>query len=112
MLYDTDAGHMTFTEEVFETQMRLPGGQWIGMPEGYTDVVCLCVYISIYTYICMLICVYIHFYMFLCICLCIYIYIFSCIHVSICIYAYIFLCVFMTMFLYISVSIERGEGGA
>uniref|UniRef100_A0A8C5CQ83 C2 domain-containing protein n=1 Tax=Gadus morhua TaxID=8049 RepID=A0A8C5CQ83_GADMO len=38
MLYDTDAGHMTFTEEVFETQMRLPGGQWIGMPEGYTDV--------------------------------------------------------------------------
>lgn len=30
---------MTFTEEVFENQMRLPGGQWIGMPEGYTDVV-------------------------------------------------------------------------
>uniref|UniRef100_A0A8C7F3H9 Dysferlin, limb girdle muscular dystrophy 2B (autosomal recessive) n=1 Tax=Oncorhynchus kisutch TaxID=8019 RepID=A0A8C7F3H9_ONCKI len=26
MLYDTDAGHMSFTEE------------WIGMPEGYTDV--------------------------------------------------------------------------
>uniref|UniRef100_A0A8K9XJZ2 Dysferlin, limb girdle muscular dystrophy 2B (autosomal recessive) n=1 Tax=Oncorhynchus mykiss TaxID=8022 RepID=A0A8K9XJZ2_ONCMY len=38
MLYDTDAGHMSFTEEVFENQMRLPGGQWIGMPEGYTDV--------------------------------------------------------------------------
>ncbi|XP_067379390.1 dysferlin isoform X11 [Channa argus] len=38
LLFDTDAGHMTFTEEVFETQMRLPGGQWIGMPEGYTDV--------------------------------------------------------------------------
>ncbi|CAL8326175.1 unnamed protein product [Lota lota] len=38
MLYDTDAGHMTFTEEVFENQMRLPGGQWIGMPEGFTDV--------------------------------------------------------------------------
>lgn len=32
---------MTFTEEVFENQMRLPGGQWIGMPEGYTDVVCV-----------------------------------------------------------------------
>ncbi|XP_055360624.1 dysferlin isoform X3 [Betta splendens] len=38
MLFDADAGHMTFTEEVFENQMRLPGGQWIGMPEGYTDV--------------------------------------------------------------------------
>ncbi|XP_056156157.1 dysferlin [Lampris incognitus] len=38
MLFDVDAGHMTFTEEVFENQMRLPGGQWIGMPEGYTDV--------------------------------------------------------------------------
>lgn len=39
LLYDVDAGHMTFMEEVFENQMRLPGGQWIGMPEGYTDVV-------------------------------------------------------------------------
>ena len=39
LLYDTDAGHMSFVEEVFETQMRLPGGQWIGMPEGFTDVV-------------------------------------------------------------------------
>ncbi|KAE8279305.1 Dysferlin Dystrophy-associated fer-1-like protein Fer-1-like protein 1 [Larimichthys crocea] len=38
LLIDADAGHMTFTEEVFENQMRLPGGQWIGMPEGYTDV--------------------------------------------------------------------------
>ncbi|XP_017292966.1 dysferlin isoform X5 [Kryptolebias marmoratus] len=38
LLFDADAGHMTFTEEVFENQMRLPGGQWIGMPEGYTDV--------------------------------------------------------------------------
>ncbi|KAJ8262602.1 hypothetical protein GJAV_G00168250 [Gymnothorax javanicus] len=38
LLYDVDAGHMTFMEEVFENQMRLPGGQWIGMPEGYTDV--------------------------------------------------------------------------
>ncbi|XP_062850252.1 dysferlin isoform X3 [Trichomycterus rosablanca] len=38
LLYDADAGHMTFMEEVFENQMRLPGGQWIGMPEGYTDV--------------------------------------------------------------------------
>nr|XP_020479932.1 dysferlin isoform X3 [Monopterus albus] len=38
MLFDVDAGHMTFTDEVFENQMRLPGGQWICMPEGYTDV--------------------------------------------------------------------------
>uniref|UniRef100_A0A7N9ARY9 Dysferlin, limb girdle muscular dystrophy 2B (autosomal recessive) n=1 Tax=Mastacembelus armatus TaxID=205130 RepID=A0A7N9ARY9_9TELE len=38
LLFDVDAGHMTFTEEVFENQMRLPGGQWIGMTEGYTDV--------------------------------------------------------------------------
>ncbi|TKS93062.1 Dysferlin Dystrophy-associated fer-1-like protein [Collichthys lucidus] len=38
LLIDADAGHMTFSEEVFENQMRLPGGQWIGMPEGYTDV--------------------------------------------------------------------------
>ncbi|XP_043953482.1 dysferlin isoform X9 [Gambusia affinis] len=38
LLFDVDAGHMTFTEEVFENQLRLPGGQWIGMPEGYTDV--------------------------------------------------------------------------
>ncbi|CAB1417829.1 unnamed protein product, partial [Pleuronectes platessa] len=38
LLFEADAGHMTFSEEVFENQMRLPGGQWIGMPEGYTDV--------------------------------------------------------------------------
>uniref|UniRef100_A0A671MDC5 Dysferlin-like n=1 Tax=Sinocyclocheilus anshuiensis TaxID=1608454 RepID=A0A671MDC5_9TELE len=38
LLYDTDAGHISFLEEVFENQMRLPGGQWIGMPEGFTDV--------------------------------------------------------------------------
>ncbi|XP_035375572.1 dysferlin isoform X3 [Electrophorus electricus] len=38
LLCDVDAGHMSFMEEVFENQMRLPGGQWIGMPEGYTDV--------------------------------------------------------------------------
>ncbi|KAM9834419.1 dysferlin isoform 4-T4 [Syngnathus typhle] len=38
LLIDADAGHMTYTEEVFENQMRLPGGQWIGMNEGYTDV--------------------------------------------------------------------------
>ncbi|XP_069779523.1 dysferlin isoform X4 [Narcine bancroftii] len=38
LLYDADAGHMTFVEEVFENQMRLPGGQWIQMSDTYTDV--------------------------------------------------------------------------
>uniref|UniRef100_A0A8C8RT37 Dysferlin n=1 Tax=Pelusios castaneus TaxID=367368 RepID=A0A8C8RT37_9SAUR len=38
LLYDTDAGHMSFVEEVFENQARLPGGQWIHMTETYTDV--------------------------------------------------------------------------
>lgn len=39
LLYDVDAGHMSFVEEVFENQVRLPGGQWIHMAEAYTDVV-------------------------------------------------------------------------
>uniref|UniRef100_A0A8C3SZQ0 Dysferlin n=1 Tax=Chelydra serpentina TaxID=8475 RepID=A0A8C3SZQ0_CHESE len=39
LLYDTDAGHMSFVEEVFENQVRLPGGQWIHMADAYTDVV-------------------------------------------------------------------------
>lgn len=30
---------MSFVEEVFENQVRLPGGQWIHMAEAYTDVV-------------------------------------------------------------------------
>ncbi|XP_063313638.1 dysferlin isoform X3 [Pelobates fuscus] len=38
LLYDTDAGHMSFVEEVFENQARLPGGQWIHMTEAYADV--------------------------------------------------------------------------
>ncbi|KAG8453260.1 hypothetical protein GDO86_000043 [Hymenochirus boettgeri] len=38
LLYDTDAGHLSFVEEVFENQARLPGGQWIYMTEAYTDV--------------------------------------------------------------------------
>ncbi|XP_060691971.1 dysferlin isoform X2 [Hemiscyllium ocellatum] len=38
LLYDVDAGHMTFVEEVFENQARLPGGQWIQMTEAYTDI--------------------------------------------------------------------------
>ncbi|XP_067835553.1 dysferlin isoform X2 [Heptranchias perlo] len=38
LLYGADAGHMTFVEEVFENQMRLPGGQWIQMTEAYSDI--------------------------------------------------------------------------
>ncbi|XP_026579042.1 dysferlin-like, partial [Pseudonaja textilis] len=38
LLHDVDAGHTSFVEEVFENQVRLPGGQWIHMAEAYTDV--------------------------------------------------------------------------
>ncbi|XP_053314071.1 dysferlin isoform X2 [Spea bombifrons] len=38
LLHDIDAGHMSFVEEVFENQVRLPGGQWIHMSEAYSDV--------------------------------------------------------------------------
>lgn len=39
LLHDVDAGHLSFVEEVFENQVRLPGGQWIHMTDAYTDVV-------------------------------------------------------------------------
>lgn len=39
LLHDADAGHLSFVEEVFENQTRLPGGQWIYMSDNYTDVV-------------------------------------------------------------------------
>uniref|UniRef100_A0A8C0KI95 Dysferlin n=1 Tax=Canis lupus dingo TaxID=286419 RepID=A0A8C0KI95_CANLU len=38
LLHDMDAGHLSFVEEVFENQTRLPGGQWIYMSDNYTDV--------------------------------------------------------------------------
>ncbi|XP_039095492.1 dysferlin isoform X1 [Hyaena hyaena] len=38
LLHDIDAGHLSFVEEVFENQTRLPGGQWIYMSDNYTDV--------------------------------------------------------------------------
>uniref|UniRef100_A0A8C8EFT9 Dysferlin n=1 Tax=Otus sunia TaxID=257818 RepID=A0A8C8EFT9_9STRI len=38
LLHDADAGHLSFVEEVFENQVRLPGGQWIHMTDAYTDV--------------------------------------------------------------------------
>lgn len=39
LLHDVDAGHLSFVEEVFENQVRLPGGQWIHMTDAYSDVV-------------------------------------------------------------------------
>lgn len=39
LLHEADAGHLSFVEEVFENQVRLPGGQWIHMADAYTDVV-------------------------------------------------------------------------
>uniref|UniRef100_A0A8B9ZGF3 Dysferlin n=1 Tax=Anas platyrhynchos TaxID=8839 RepID=A0A8B9ZGF3_ANAPL len=38
LLHEADAGHLSFVEEVFENQVRLPGGQWIQMADAYTDV--------------------------------------------------------------------------
>ncbi|KFU91022.1 Dysferlin, partial [Chaetura pelagica] len=38
LLHDVDAGHLSFVEEVFENEVRLPGGQWIHMADAYTDV--------------------------------------------------------------------------
>ncbi|OXB55867.1 UNVERIFIED_CONTAM: hypothetical protein H355_002984, partial [Colinus virginianus] len=38
LLHEADAGHLSFVEEVFENQVRLPGGQWIHMADAYTDV--------------------------------------------------------------------------
>ncbi|NXN16120.1 DYSF protein, partial [Indicator maculatus] len=38
LLHDVDAGHLSFVEEVFENQVRLPGGQWIHMTDAYSDV--------------------------------------------------------------------------
>ncbi|XP_064420959.1 dysferlin [Latimeria chalumnae] len=38
LLYDTDAGHMSFVDEVYENQVRLPGGQWIHMTEPFSDL--------------------------------------------------------------------------
>ncbi|XP_050712149.1 myoferlin-like isoform X3 [Eriocheir sinensis] len=36
--FAADAGRQLFTEEVFEQQMRLPGGTWVAAPSSWTDV--------------------------------------------------------------------------
>ncbi|XP_078455741.1 dysferlin-like isoform X2 [Lampetra planeri] len=38
LLHEADAGHMEFTDEVFENNLRLPGGQWRALSDNYTDV--------------------------------------------------------------------------
>lgn len=39
MLFDKDAGHKDFLEEVYELQTRLPGGNWGLASVPWTDVV-------------------------------------------------------------------------
>ena len=39
MMYDKDAGHRTFMEDVYENQMRIPGASWIESSRPWTNVV-------------------------------------------------------------------------
>lgn len=39
LLTEADAGHTEFTDEVFQNETRLPGGEWKPAAEPYTDVV-------------------------------------------------------------------------
>ena len=41
MLFDKDAGHSQFMEEVYECQSRLPGGIWNAATIPWADVVSL-----------------------------------------------------------------------
>lgn len=38
LLYDKDAGHRTYTEDVYEVQARLPAGNWPAST-WWTDIV-------------------------------------------------------------------------
>ncbi|XP_036428178.1 myoferlin isoform X2 [Colossoma macropomum] len=38
LLTEADAGHSEFLDEVYENQIRFPGGEWKDAPEPYTDV--------------------------------------------------------------------------
>ena len=38
MLYDKDAGHKTFMEDVYEVESRMPGGRWVAASRPWTDV--------------------------------------------------------------------------
>ncbi|XP_063877560.1 myoferlin-like isoform X2 [Scylla paramamosain] len=37
VMFAADAGRQLFTEEVFEQQLRLPGGAWVPAPNSWTD---------------------------------------------------------------------------
>ena len=37
VMFAADAGRQLFTEEVFEQQLRLPGGTWVPAPNSWTD---------------------------------------------------------------------------
>jgi len=39
MMYDKDAGHKVFMEDVYECESRLPGGVWSPAGIPWTDVV-------------------------------------------------------------------------
>ena len=39
MLFDKDAGHTSFLEDVYECQSRYPGGQWGAATVPWADVV-------------------------------------------------------------------------
>ncbi len=39
MLFDADAGHSTFLEDVYECEARIPGGYWGPATIPYADVV-------------------------------------------------------------------------
>ena len=39
LMYDKDAGHTTFIEDVYELQTRLPGGPWTMAQVYWTDSV-------------------------------------------------------------------------
>lgn len=39
LLTEADTGHTKFTDEIFQNEMRFPGGDWKADAESYTDVV-------------------------------------------------------------------------
>jgi len=39
MLFDKDAGHTLFMEDIYECQSRLPGTNWTAATVPWTDVV-------------------------------------------------------------------------
>ena len=39
MLYDKDAGHTQYMEDLYEGQSRMPGGAWDAATVPWTDVV-------------------------------------------------------------------------